>query len=383
MIAAGVCPSTQLKYLPSTALWYRYRSPGGTSNYWMYLIGLVERDAILILIQFLLWMVETLHLPSGASCHHMTGVRYDFRNHCASLAPFDSDSMRKAKAGLLAQTREQMVQRKVVFEKLPLLVVQLDWLRFHYWMNPTSTIDDRMTYIAIVSGFNVSLRIGEIAYEGPYKKVQKGKTYELSDHRFFLMDIHLEDEEGNGYSHAAYMSLPMPRPRIVFMCWEAPSSKSSNRRPDGKQYQFGRGCERESQYLDDLLYFFTLRGHTNQDEMIFSRKGSRLKKLTGHMVRDMLRKMAIAHGMNPENYSGKSLRKGGLTSMATSGRSALEVLANSGHAHLETSAIYVNTGCATGNALRNEEVVTVQGLKRSLPINNKGTAPVTQILSIK
>ena len=400
MIANGVVFSTQEKYRTGVHLWTEYRLPqGNPSHAWMYMIDHTHREVVIALLDFLRWMIHVKGTPATSACHHLTGVRFAFRNHACNLEPFADDSLKSAKTGLVAKSSQAIRDRKVIFEILPLVITDLDRLRNQFFLLPESSLHERITYMAIVSAFNVSLRIGEVAYGSPFFKLLPSTdltnpevvscisagipaplvlTEVKQDHRFFLSDILLEDDEGSAFSYDDYMDTsPQARPNIAWMRWDSGSTKSSRRQLDKHSYSFGRECERESQFLSDFLHYLEIRGRTSSEVQLFSCMSSRaktgVKMLTESMVREMVKSLAPENGISSNHYSGKSLRKGGATSMGASGRSVTDILANTGHAGINTSAIYTNTGGATGNALRNPAVVTVQHLKRSLPVNNRVT----------
>ena len=73
--------------------------------------------------------------------------------------------------------------------------------------------------------------------------------------------------------------------------------------------------------------------------------------LTGDAVSVLLRERLEAAGVDPEGYSGHSLRAGFATSAAQAGVSTLKIRAQTGHASDSMLARYVREGeLFTGNA---------------------------------
>lgn len=73
--------------------------------------------------------------------------------------------------------------------------------------------------------------------------------------------------------------------------------------------------------------------------------------LTGDAVSVLLRERLAAAGIDPEGYSGHSLRAGFATSAAQAGVSTLKIRAQTGHASDAMLARYVREGeLFTGNA---------------------------------
>jgi hypothetical protein len=171
LIAGAVCFQTQKTYRPALDLWIQYWLPqGNASDNWMYLIDVPHRQQVLILIDFLHWMIgPPQNVAASVACHHFTGLRFTFRNHIASLEPFSDESLTKAKESILAKSNKEIRDKKVIYQILPLVLKDLAELREQYFMNPSATLHERMTCVAIIAGFNVTLRIGEVAYGGPYE----------------------------------------------------------------------------------------------------------------------------------------------------------------------------------------------------------------------
>ena len=402
LIAGAVCYQTQKTYRPARDLWIQYWLPqGNASDNWMYLISDVDfshRQRVWILIDFLHWMIAPPQsVAASVACHHFTGLRFMFRNHITSLEPFSDESLTKAKESTLTKSNKEIRERKATYQILPLVINDLAELRQRFFMDASASLHERMTCVAIAAGFNVTLRIGEVAYGGPYEKwvpdFQASDPVLLAservtpplvwtevkgDHRLFLCDIYLEDTTGVSYSYLQYIDLaPEARPIIEYMKWDSGSTKSSRRQHDKLAYHFGRGSPLESQFLDDFLWFLHHRGRTTADLQIFScvshskRADQLTKNLTERMVREMIKHLKASHGFDPRNFSGKSQRMGGATSYAASGRSTADTLANTGHKNLSTTLIYTNTAGTTGNALSNTAVITDKDLKRTLPANQR------------
>ena len=95
------------------------------------------------------------------------------------------------------------------------------------------------------------------------------------------------------------------------------------------------------------------------------------------MMSVMIKEVAESEGLDPRNYSNISMRKGATTSMGLSGRSELECLAITGHAHIETSAIYNRPSGSIGNVLSNAFVITTKDVRRAVPVANR-VAPVAK-----
>ena len=212
--------------MPGKAWWKEYRaSELESSDEWVYMLSFDERDVVLVLIDFLKWLIEVKELPASVACHQLTGVRDDFRCHVSSEAPFKHYSLVAAKKSWRALSREDIINRTVTFEKQPIVGTMIITLRVHYY-HDAATLDQRMTYMGIVTAFNIALRPCELALDGSFFRKCK-VTGELirkkQDHRFFLVDIYLETDMGVALTSLQYVSTPLPRPRIDYMGWDTPS----------------------------------------------------------------------------------------------------------------------------------------------------------------
>lgn len=363
----GLDPGTLGQYRAADKLWTEFRNPQGLLlAKGLYMVGLSRSEILEQVYRFLRWMVDVKGIPAQTAAAHLTGVRHFFRVNLGDFQAFDTEQVMLARKCCRAKrTREELrVAAAAKVEIAPVVPEQMDWMRARYWARIQATVEDKMAYMAIAMSQNIILRIGEVAYEGPYGPEKK------TDHRFFFSDLVLEDDRGRGYGLVAYKAVT-PRPKIVYFRLDTLSSKSSRRQADGKPYHFTPGeTAREAQFFNDFLEWIERSQVVQADRPLFCyRSNGVYHDLLGKKFRNVLKTMAVAFGMNPRCYSGKSTRKGGASSMQVSGRPDSHIVGLTGHAAITTTVVhYIRDAGLLGNTFRNSDdtAVKVHHLKRSI-----------------
>jgi hypothetical protein len=345
-------------------------------------------------MEYVVWASSGENIPPRTVDRYLTGIRHLLTVHgsTSGYSVFDDVTFSMVRKGLRTKVfiRENQndghagasmthsIEVEGNTEKMPVVAQQYDYLRATMWENPEASLDDNMAYIACAAAGNVVLRAGEIAYVGPYYKVHpitKEMVPKKLDHRIMLSQVLFGTPEGRFYSYQDYVNLVEPWPYVDFMRWTANTSKSSGGKYDGKNYYFNRsGSDREIQFFEDFIEWVRRSGIRSDNHPIFTRVASakaktETKALNSRMVSEALKKMGEYYNISREAYSPISLRRGGMTSMATAGRSDADTLRVSGQKNIETAVIYMgNTGTTgTGNVFRNDDASapTVNQLKKS------------------
>jgi hypothetical protein len=378
-------PSTLRKYSLGLHLWDEFQAfkqpasiPLPLSE--VFMLGCSQISITLRVMEFLHWLTNDKGMLPHIAASHIVAVRAGFAMHLGDVTVFDNQvAIHLARKSLRAKSsREDLIAASAV-EIQPLLLPQLDWLRDTLWVSPDATIDDKMIYVAIALCQDVILRIGETVSEGPY--FYPNGEPKMTDHRFYLRELILEDEFGQTHQVDTYYDLS-PRPTIMYFRLEHLSTKTSGRQAiRAKPYHFFRdGTDREVQFFNDFLDFLEMAGVRDLTKPLFSRihpTTGTLYEARGKEYRQAIKSMAPHFGLDPSYYSGKSTRKGGSTSMHVSGRSDSDMLQLAGHAQIETTlSHYVKDVGHRGNTFRNEDggQVTLDQLKRSLPLPSSSTS---------
>ena len=237
-----------------------------------------------------------------------------------------------------------------------------------------------MTYLAIATGYNFTLRPGHITYMGPT----------ATDHRYRFGDVTIEAlEDGHFVSLIEWVESGLvsgERTPVGVFILKTESSKTHGVRAGGdvKLNFICRGNDFENQYFEYFSEWLSLcgvdvdakhRGDLENAEAklpvlqrpLFSRihpisrlyKRSIVKEIT-----NAIRQAAEAFGLDRRAFTGRSLRIGGCTTAVAAGASSEEVLRATGHANVETSRIYTRTTKHKATSLGYGLSVGVQDIRR-------------------
>lgn len=374
LVHAGLKPQTIASYKKGRDMWVEFRSSRNhTSIKGIYMLG-QSRDTVLkTIFRFMRWLTEERNVRPHVASDYLTGVRHGFIAYLGDYEAFDSQPVRLARAGLRKKVTREEMEASARPEIQPLLTEQLDWLRASMWVGPGATFETRMTYMAIVTSHNLTLRICETCRDGPY--FYKNGDPRNSDHRFYFADLVLQDGDGEIYNSLTYRDAD-PRPNLVAFKLRHLTSKTSGRESiDGRTYLIRReGSPREIEFFDDFVSWVIRSRVTKLEAPIFSRvKLGVTLELTGKMYRNALKVMAAHFGIDPRLYSGTSTRKGGSTGMHVAGRPDEEIADEVGHASFKTTLDhYIKDPGNRGHALRDadsEHAITVTQLKQNLSLS--------------
>lgn len=275
-------------------------------------------------------------------------MRFHFDlNYENSAEIFDHDSVTRARRGL--RTRGRVVVKP---KTLPWSVELITALRTSLWSDSGSNIDSRMTYIACVTAYNFSLRIGEYGYTGPKE----------DDHRFFLEDLTFEDDKGLTYNFVEWLANEM-NVSIVLITFVKNSSKTLAM--DLKEYYLPRGDGLQLQLFTDTLCWLKESKLKDLGHPVFSRiHDGRFKTLTSKMVNSSLKDLAGTFGLPRDQISSRSLKVGGSSNMAAAGLDGESIRRIVGHASVDSSLAYQRHTMNDGFAMSHGARVTIKDVKR-------------------
>jgi hypothetical protein len=241
----GANPGTVNEYQPAFNSWIEYRittlnnlSEEEEILAHMYLTDCDSDEGVAIVMDYVVWAteVQVKKIPGRTVDRYLTGIRYllkpELHRSCHYI--FDDECFTLLRKGLRAEviesiidsdeegstasskpTKVQKIKVDIPSIKLPVVAEQYDYLRKTMWEDPEATIDDNMTYIACVSAGNVVLRIGEIAYVGPYYKrdpIKNIMVHTKLDHRLMLSQGSFATPDGTRFSYEDYVNHPEPWP---------------------------------------------------------------------------------------------------------------------------------------------------------------------------
>jgi hypothetical protein len=256
-------------------------------------------------------------------------------------------------------------------------------IRAHLWVN--GSLDHKMTYIALATGYNFTMRPGHVTYMGR----------RVSDHRYLMADVSVECEvDGKLLSVVEWLATGEDvgsRLAVTVVILRVDSSKSHGNRNggDGSLNFISPGNEAETQYFTDFLEWLDIAGlqleprrgdHRHRfypialERPLFSRvhpitrlfKMSIVKNLT-----DALKACGETLGFERHVFTGRSLRIGGTTTAVASGASSDEITRATGHAHVETSRIYTRSTKHKATSFGYGDTVGTQDLKRMTVVRHQ------------
>lgn len=255
------------------------------------------------------------------------GIRHYF---IAALKPvdwFESQTVSSARAACRMSCDELRDHKKESRsnEKLPVSEDMLMQARSSLWESRSwewGDIDDRMTYLGLMWGFDQVARVSE------YTSAEK----DAEDHciRVWQLSFVVGTAEGVpdrvvGGARLAQEIGDHPSCNIIACEVEASSHKGGAL---SKKKVIGRRSPQESQWLDDLVMWLS-KGKLAADDQVFTRYKSKTvggkvfkRRLSAEMVRNAVKVMANAAGLPSRPFSAHSLRKGGMTQMRGLGASA-------------------------------------------------------------
>ena len=373
MISRSVVKSTRTNYTAAVTVWkaFRHEHDNWQEGEELYHADRDKMQTVLLVLEFIKWL-EGRYTP-GVINRLITGL--GFHLNCAVIH-----------AGILAHpsivgARKSVtatVNRKETELTLGLNLDMLQSLRNTLWVSST-TLDQRMTYIAIITGYTFTMRPGHIAYMGP----------NATDHRYRLGDLTIElASTGALLSFTEWLSLRSDTTQdasIGLLILRTNSSKTHGiaKGGDGSLNFICEGNDIETQYFHDFQEWLLScnleltpmipEGTVSDASLdvlerpLFSRIHpitKSFKKLLIREVSSALKLCAEGVGLHRSSFSGKSLRIGGTTVAVASGATSGEILRATGHAGIETARIYTRSTRHTSTSLGYAGTVEVQDLKR-------------------
>lgn len=346
-IELAVKPGTRASNLAALAIWEEFRL-SAADGYGLYLLNApTTRDAVLILLDFVVWAAQVKEYGANAIKVLCGKIRWNFIGNIGDTSIFDNPSFRTALKGLAQHRQTSVVDLKKSPNNALLWILPLnDLARESLWTHGVQ--DDRMTYVGISLMFNFSLRLGEVANVGPYNRAPRFTP----DHRFYWCDIILEGTSTNedaDYTFSQYKAI-LPRPKIEMIMFVKNSSKTSGReKPDGKPYYLTRNSNPEEMFLEDFLTWIEDCNHTNENLPIAGRiHPLQLSSLDLHSKRIIQAMNTVGKTQGLQGFSGKSLRGGGSSSLAAAGYSDSQILNSVGHRSISSNQHY-QSGTVSGN----------------------------------
>lgn len=286
-----------------------------------------DNDRAVILALFFKERYEAGGMRGKQATAVSAGIRHHFATALKPVDWFDSQIVTKARAACKMNCDELRGLKKGGKERatLPVSEDMIMAARVKLWEGKSwgwGDVDDRMTYVGLMWGFDQVARISE------YTSAEKT----AEDHCVRLWQLTFVVEGGIGAPQrlvsGSVLSQEMrasPVPYVVACEVEASSHKCGALR---KKKVIGRRSVEESQWLDDLTEWLS-KSELKTEDQIFTRYKAKtvggkvyMKRLSAAMIRTAVKGMAVVAGLPPDRFSSHSLRKGGMSQMRGLGASA-------------------------------------------------------------
>ncbi len=329
-IQEGLADSTRVRYEKSWALWNMHLTTEG-HGFNSFLDGVGREEFLKVLVLF----IRSICLGSRGSKTaleiSMSAVHSAFTQASKCTDLFRSDTVRLARKSSVKKTVAMLDYSDRNRKKLPCAFEMIAWVRGHYWVDKdwTTQVDSRMTYLGIAIAMDCLFRISEYALvpdsdymircldvaielEGCSTTFQPGELKEaLRQHGYVIKRIQLHIPR--------HRSKVAGSDRKIFLNWR------------GQDNVYGR------QLIADFAEFCVREGGVG-DISLFSRvRKGRTKHLSYDMVAQGVKRSAVAHGLNPQDFSTHSLRIGGATAMCAAGWSRSKIQQRGGWSELSDS----------------------------------------------
>ena len=299
-----------------------------------HLSGVPSDTVEVILSEFMIYLSVKLGTKSGTASSALAGVKHFLSLHDPGIlkgVPEHSSLLRKTKSALANLDHSRVVSgvTQVRLEQAPMTYDMVEWLRGKYWDDPTSSLKDRMGYLAIMVGFNGLMRGSEFVYKKPGKvenshgKVVGGVVPFTGGHVTFRSNTKRNGVEGlSSYTSEEVRVLKIGKESVTAITIVVPYTKT-NKSGKAKSCSVTRASSEESgRLIDHMVDWCTMSGILDKD-FFFSRysPGGTLYKLRSCDVSAMMKEAALAHQINPATIGTRSLRIGGRTTMQNAGAS--------------------------------------------------------------
>ena len=257
------------------------------------------------------------------------GIRHYFVSALRSVEWFESQIVTNARAACKMSCDELRDHKKEAKSKakLPVSEDMLMGARSRLWEGKGwewDDIDNRMTYVGMMWGFDQVARVCEYTSAEPNAEDHCVRLWQLT----FIIKAPGRGPEQERVVNGARLAQEIsehPSHTVVACEVEASSHKGGAL---SKKKGILRRSAQESQWLDDLVLWFS-KVNLEAEDQIFTRYKAKTtggkvfkRRLSAEMIRKGTKDMATVAGLPTGPFSSHSLRKGGMTQMRGLGASA-------------------------------------------------------------
>ena len=334
-----------------------------------YLVGYPVNIAVRLVLEFIVYLEDVMGFTGPQIGKSLTNLRGIIIIYGGCVSAFSSESLLVARRSVrnthtsLFATSIPLEDAKKPVVQLPICVEFMDRLREWYWLG-SSTLTEKMTYIACMVAFLRGLRVSNVASTGP-KSV---------DHRYYIRSVDLEIDSGI-VSVLTWKGLGTPPVLAVKLTCvssktHGPSKAKKTVPPIVMIAQVG--SVHEQLLMSDFVTWLSISGMQEPNDLLFARWDkvpNRSKPTYKHLlskdVSTALKRVATSFDLNPSQFSTRSLRIGANVELSVQGASDGQRMSCLDHVTLTSNVKYMRsllthdpTPLSTGGQL------SIEGVKK-------------------
>ena len=320
-------------------------------------------------MEFIVYLEDVMNFTGPQISKSLTNLRGIIIIYGGNASVFSSESLlvarrsiRNIHASLFASVILLEGPKKATVQ-LPICVEFMDRFREWYW-NDGSTLMEKMTYIASMVAFLRGLRISNVASTGPKSK----------DHRYYLHSVDLEVAHGI-ISVGTWKELGSPP--VLSVKLACVSSKTHGPSKAKKTVPpivmiANLGSQHEQLLMSDFVTWLNISGMQENSDLLFAKRERvhtrsipSVKCLTSKDVSTALKRVATSFGLDPTQFSTRSIRIGANVELSVQGASDGQRMTCLDHVTLSSNVKYMRS-LATNDPtpLSGEGQLSIDGVKK-------------------
>ena len=335
-----------------------------------YLTDCSDLQAVRLVIGFIVYLEDHMHFTGPQISKSLTNLRGIIIIYGGCVSVFSSESLKVARRSVrnihssLFAPSISIEELKKPIVQLPICVEFMDRFREWYW-NVGSTVTEKMVYIASSVAFLRGLRISNVAFTGPKSK----------DHRYYLRSVELEIDRGI-VSVLVWKGLGSP-PVLAVKLTCVSSKTHGPSHPTKKTVPpivviADVGSRHEQLLMSDFVTWLNISGMQESNDLLFARwdrvhnlKNPTYRKLVSKDVSSALKRVADSFGLNPQQFSTRSIRIGANVELSVQGASDGQRMNCLDHVTLTSNVKYMRSLLTNDpTPLSAEGQLSMEGVKK-------------------
>ena len=335
-----------------------------------YLTECSDLQAVRLVIGFIVYSEDHMHFTGPQISKSLTNLRGIIIIYGGCVSVFSSESLKVARRSLrnihssLFAPSISIEELKKPIVQLPICVEFMDRFREWYW-NVGSTVTEKMVYIASSVAFLRGLRISNVAFTGPKSK----------DHRYYLRSVELEIDRGivsvlvwKGLGSPPVLSVKLT---CVSSKTHGPSHPTKKTVPPIVMIA-DVGSRHEQLLMSDFVTWLNISGMQESNDLLFARwdrvhnlKNPSYRKLVSKDVSSAFKRVADSFGLNPQQFSTRSIRIGANVELSVQGVSDGQRMNCLDHVTLTSNVKYMRSLLTNDpTPLSAEGQLSMEGVKK-------------------